>query len=135
MEPSLPQSTWACARSTSAMGLYQHEPGCWAIANTDKRSVQDTSRTAAAKRTGTYLPPATEVQGQEQAMNMDDCAAQLRQLQERVEFLERYVFELLPPPSQERLTQRQPRPFTPEEINILLEGLQRSITAKPPEEE
>ncbi len=67
-------------------------------------------------------------------MNMEECAAQLRRLQERVDFLERYVFELLPPPSEERLGRRQPPQFTQEQINNLLEGLQRSISTKPPEE-
>ncbi len=133
MEPVPPRSTWACARSTAGMDVNPYNPNWSAVASTEQHCEQDTSKIAADKRRGTSLPPIPDVAVQEHAITLEECAAQLRKLQERVDFLEGYVFELLPPPTQERLDRRQQRPFTAEDVNILLEGFQRSMPTITPD--
>jgi len=105
---------------------------------------QDTTKATTAMQRGADLPYnmnadsvllwLRRMERKNQAITMEDCATQLRRLQERVDFLERYVFELLPAPTQQQLDRHQARPFTTQDLNFLREASQSSMFMNTPEE-
>jgi hypothetical protein len=144
MEPAQLHSASAVEHTASRVGWNRCSPDRPPIERTNLHLEQDTTKATAAKQPGedahnnshsdSVLLRLSRMDEWDQVATMKDCATQLRRLQERVDFLERYVYELLPPPSPELLDRHQQRPFTQEYLNFLKELMQGAMLPTTPEE-
>ena len=137
METVESRSILAYVRSAPGMGLEKHSLGWSAVAGTNLRCEQDTTKTSRAEQVGSYQHPDPEVyreilwqmkmDRQRQATTLEGCASQLHELQQRVDFLELYVDELRKHIAYELPISHEAPKLTPAQAQYLRELIQRPV--------